>query len=125
MKNNEEQPNYEKLRIWQEAMNLVEIIYQLTKKFPREEMFGVTSQLRRAAVSVPTNIAEGHGKSSRADFGRFLAMSKGSLQEIDTLLQIALRMNYVAENQYTEVHPQILSLVRQVSSLIRNLKSAK
>lgn len=116
-----EKPNYEKLRIWQESMDLVETIYQMTAKFPREEQFGLTSQLRRAAVSVPTNIAEGHGKISKTDFRRFLSISKGSLQELSTLLQIALRMNYISEHEYNLTQKQVLSLVRQISSLMKKL----
>ena len=118
---NDEQPNYEKLRIWQEAMSLVQTVYEVTQKFPREEQFGITSQLRRAAISVPANIAEGHGKTSRADFKRFLAISKGSLQEINTLLQIALQMNYIAPDKYHELRQRALSLVRQISSLMKKI----
>lgn len=118
-----DQPNYEKLRIWQEAMAFVEIIYKLTRQFPKEEQFGMVSQLRRASVSVPTNIAEGHGKASRADFKRFLSISKGSLQEIDTLLQISLRLGYITSGRYQELRDRIISLVRQITSLMKTLTS--
>lgn len=118
------QPNYEKLRIWQESMNLVESIYGITKGFPKEEQFGITSQLRRAAVSVPTNIAEGQGKTSKTDFRRFLSISKGSIQEIDTLLQLAARMNFVGEAKCIELRQKVLSLLRQISSLIHKIGEA-
>jgi len=121
MAHENQQPNYEKLRIWQESMSLVETIYYLAQKFPKEEQFGITSQLQRAAVSVPTNIAEGHGKSSKADFKRFLSISKGSLQEVNTLLQIAVRMNYLPQDEYGRIREQILSLVRQITSLMKSL----
>ncbi|MDO8560936.1 MAG: four helix bundle protein [bacterium] len=121
---NEDQPNYEKLRIWQASMELVESIYKTTKDFPREEQFGLTSQLRRAAISVPANIAEGHGKTSRADFRRFLSISKGSLQEINTLLQIALRLHFISEHEYNKLRQDTLSLVRQVSSLMTKIGEA-
>jgi four helix bundle protein len=120
---NNEQPNYEKLRIWQDSMDLVGRIYLMTKSFPKEEQFGIISQLRRAAVSVPCNIAEGHGKVSQADFNRFLAISKGSLQEVNTLLQISLKLGYTTEMQYQEMRGQIISLVRQVASLMKKLSS--
>ena len=89
--------NYRDLVAWQKAMELVEAVYAATQGFPPDERFGLTSQLRRAAVSVPSNIAEGEGRGSRNDFGRFIAIAYGSLREVETQLLIAIRLGYVDE----------------------------
>jgi four helix bundle protein len=87
--------SYEDLDVWQEAMALVEVVYGVSSSFPSDERFGLTSQLRRAAVSVPSNIAEGHARASTRDFLRFLSISMGSLAETRTQLLIAKRMRFV------------------------------
>ena len=79
---------YEELEVWQKAMELVALIYRLTKGFPREEVYGLTSQLRRAAVSVPSNIAEGQGRRSTKEFLNHLSMARGSLLEVETQTEI-------------------------------------
>ena len=81
------------LRVWQSAIALVEDVYRLTSTFPRDEQFGLTSQMRRAAVSVPSNIAEGSARQSTKELLHFLSMAAGSLAELDTQLEIALRLN--------------------------------
>ena len=81
------------LRVWQSAITLVEDVYRLTSTFPRDEQFGLTSQMRRAAVSVPSNIAEGSARQSTKELLHFLSMAAGSLAELDTQLEIALRLN--------------------------------
>lgn len=116
-----DRPNYEKLNIWQDGMELVKSIYLLTRDFPKDELFGLTSQIRRAAVSVPANISEGHGRGSKKEFRQFLAISKGSLQELNTLLEIAKSLHYMNENEYEGLRTRILSLVKRITSLIRNL----
>lgn len=116
-----ETPNYEKLMVWQDGMGLVRSLYEVTSKFPRAEVYGLTSQIRRAGVSVPTNIAEGHGRGSKKEFKQFLLISKGSLQELNTLLEVALSLGYMENKQYQEIRSQQLSLIRRISSLIRNL----
>ncbi len=114
-------PNYEKLNIWQDGMSLVKIVYQLTASFPREEIHGLTSQIRRAAVSVPANIAEGHGRGTKKEFRQFLIISRGSLQELNTLLELSKLLNYIKDSQYQEIRFQTLSLIRRISSLMKNL----
>jgi len=88
---------HRKLRAWQAAVELVESIYQVTAAFPREEAFGLTGQMRRAAVSVPANIAEGAARKSTKELLHFLSVAAGSLSELDTHLEIAGRLGYVAE----------------------------
>lgn len=116
-----DRPNYEKLNVWQDSMDLVKKIYLLTQKFPKEEIHGLTSQIRRAAVSVPANIAEGHGRSTKRDFRQFIFISKGSLQEISTLIQIAEAMGYISKQDLEDVQFSIISLIRRLSNLTKTL----
>jgi len=85
------------LLAWQKAMDLVEQVYRLTKYFPKEEIYALTAQLRRSAVSVPSNIAEGHGRSGRREFAHHLSIALGSLAECETQMQIAQRLGYLSE----------------------------
>jgi four helix bundle protein len=78
--------NYRELVVWQKAMGLAKLCYQVTKRFPKEEMFGMTSQIRRSAASIPANIAEGHGRTHTKDYLHFLSIAKGSLAEVETHL---------------------------------------
>ena len=86
---------HESLQAWKEAMRLVRIIYDLTNAFPREEIFGLIAQMRRAAVSVPSNLAEGAARSSRKEFSQFLSVAKGSLSELETQLLICADLGYL------------------------------
>ena len=86
---------HERLDLWQEAMTLVEIVYACSSHFPKTERFGLTAQVRRAAVSVPSNIAEGAARRSTSEYRRFLSIARGSLSELDTQLQIARRLGYM------------------------------
>jgi len=85
--------SFRDLQVWQKAMDLTLIVYRLTQGFPREELFGLTSQLRRSAVSVPSNIAEGQGRLNAREFKQFLGIARGSICEIQTQLEIARRLN--------------------------------
>jgi four helix bundle protein len=87
--------NYQQLIAWQRAMDLVEDVYRITKAFPREELYGLTSQIRRAAVSVPSNVAEGQGRGVGKEFCHHLRISNGSRQELETQLLISGRLGYV------------------------------
>ena len=91
--------NYRDLIAWQKAMDLVDLVYQATKAFPREESYGLTNQLRRAAVSIPSNIAEGQGRRTDAQFLNFLSIAHGSLRELETQVMIARRQNYLQPHQ--------------------------
>ena len=95
--------SYKDLVAWQKAMDLVTATYRATAAFPREEQFGLTSQLRRAAVSIPSNIAEGQGRLSEKEFRHFLGQARGSLMEVETQLQIAQNLGYTQLLQTSEL----------------------
>jgi len=87
--------SYRDLEVWQVAMDLVEATYILTRQYPKEERYGLTSQTQRAAVSVPANISEGYGRTHRGDYKRFLSIARGSLCELETHFTIAVRLGYI------------------------------
>src|ERR1700737_2650394 len=89
--------HYKNLLVWQKAMTLVSRIYEVTRTFPKEEMYGLTSQIRRAAVSIPSNIAEGQARLTVGEFRQFLGMARGSLAELDTQLVISQQLGYLPE----------------------------
>lgn len=95
--------SYENLEIWKNGIELAELIYFTTKKFPKDEMFGVVSQIRRAVVSISANIAEGSGRNSKKDFCRFIDISIGSLNEVESLLTISFKLKYVSDNEYDKI----------------------
>jgi four helix bundle protein len=110
--------DYRQLIVWQRAMDLVESVYRLTTRYPKEELYGLTSQTRRASVSVPSNIAEGQGRQTTADFMHFLAIARGSLKELETQVIIARRLGYVT----AEDEAQLLGKADDVSRLLSGLK---
>ena len=89
---------HENLEAWRQSMALVKLIYATTRSFPKEKLFGLTSQMRRAAVSIPSNIAEGAARSSRREFAQFLNIAKGSLSELETQLLISVDLGYLSRN---------------------------
>jgi four helix bundle protein len=107
------------LKIWKEGIDLVTSIYKLTKEFPNEELYGLTSQMRRAAVSYPSNIAEGAARSSNNEYIRFLYISLGSLSELETQIIISEKLNYI-QNKTTMIE-EIEALRRKTLNLIRYL----
>src|SRR4051794_8266926 len=92
--------SYHDLRVWQQAMDLVEQVYRATEKFPKHELYGLTSQLRRAAVSVPSNIAEGRGRRTDPEFLQFLFHARGSLCELETQLELSKRLQYLSTDDF-------------------------
>ncbi|NMG56283.1 four helix bundle protein [Aromatoleum aromaticum] len=111
--------HYRELIVWQKAMNLVEQVYQATKVFPRDEVYGLTSQVRRAAVSIPSNIAEGQARKSRAEFRNFLSIAQGSKAEVETQILIAVRLKYLTQEQAAP----ILSLLEEISKMLAALQA--
>lgn len=111
---------YQQLIVWQKSMLLVSEIYRLTQGFPDNEKFGLTSQLRRAAVSVPSNIAEGSGRGSDKDFCRFLYQARGSLTEIETQLLIAQQLGFCAiEKNIDELTQQVFAMLNKLIQKLR------
>jgi four helix bundle protein len=111
--------NYRDLVAWQKAMGLVESVYRATRGFPREEVYGLTAQLRRAAVSIPSNIAEGQGRRSARDFLHFLSMAYGSLREVETQILIAERLQYLDAKQRTVIVDEASEVGRLINGLTR------
>ncbi len=107
---------FEKLDVWKNAIDFAEVIYKITEKFPDGEKFGLVSQLRRAAVSIPSNIAEGSAKQSFKDQSRFTEISFGSLMEVLNQITIALKLKYIKEQDYLDIREKIESLSRQLNS---------
>jgi four helix bundle protein len=114
--------DYKELRVWQDAMTLVRDIYRLTRTLPKEETFGLTSQMRRAAVSVPSNIAEGKGRHSQRELAQFLYRSRGSLLELETQVLIAHDLGYIDEPICAAVGWQIKKLACTLNGLINRVQ---
>jgi four helix bundle protein len=112
--------SYRDLAVWQLGMQLTEDVYRLTAKFPADEKFGLTSQLRRAAASVPANIAEGHSRSSTKDFLRDLSIAVGSLAEVTTFIELAERLNFMDRQTATKM----LDSMQEERRMLRGLQAA-
>jgi four helix bundle protein len=115
--------HYQELIVWQKAMDLVILVYSATEHFPQRETFGLSNQMRRSAVSVPSNIAEGQGRRSKRDFLRFLMISNGSLQELETQVMIARRLNMLADDQQNRILDLSSEVGRLLNGLCRSLAS--
>jgi four helix bundle protein len=113
---------HEKLDVWSKAIDFVVTIYRATESFPKEEKFGLTSQIRRAAVSIPANIAEGAARQSSKEFAYFLSNAQGSASELETELLIAHRLGYLVENSYREMRATLDSIGRMIVGLSQHLK---
>ncbi|WP_223620958.1 four helix bundle protein [Lysobacter sp. ESA13C] len=122
IRDSDKQRPHERLDVWRDAMSLVESIYRITASFPETERLGLSMQLRKAAVSVPSNIAEGAARRSRPDYLRFLAMARGSLAEISTQYEIARRLGYLTDNA-TDTDLLDRTFAR-LNALIRSLGSS-
>jgi four helix bundle protein len=114
--------SYRDLRVWQDAMALAEACYRLTRQFPRDELFGLTSQIRRAAGSVPANIAEGHGRENTGSFVQHLRISQGSLKELETHILLAERVGVLPALDLQPVLTQCESLGKMLRAFIRSLQ---
>ena len=114
---------YENLDAWKEAINLALRIYEITKTFPKEEIYGITLQLRRAIISISNNIAEGAGRKSKKDFIQFVHIASGSLNEAESLLYLCFRLNFITMDTHKELEEDIKRLGRLIGGLLRYLKS--
>lgn len=113
---------YKDLIVWQKAIELVTEIYRATKPFPKEEMYGLTNQLRRAAVSIPSNIAEGQGHLSDKEFRRFLGHARGSLMELETQTYIASNLDYLTKDRTKDLLEREAEVGRLLNGLLNSLK---
>jgi four helix bundle protein len=113
--------SFRDLRVWRAGMDLVEQVYKLTQAFPREEAYGLTSQMRRAAVSVPSNIAEGHTREHTKEYLHHVSMAQASLAELQTQIEIAGRLNYLSAEAINQTLEQAASLSRQLYALRNGL----
>ena len=108
--------NYEHLEIWKESMNLAEKIYMITKKFPKEEIFGVTSQLRRAVSSISANVAEGSGRKSKKEFSQFVSIAYGSLCEVENFVELSRRLDYISSTEQEEIVEKTTMLGKKLNA---------
>jgi len=113
---------FKDLKVWQKSMDIVKEIYKLSINFPGEEKYVLTPQIRRSAISIPSNIAEGYGRNSKKDYIRFLQIAKGSLYELKTQLEIAFELNYINDKaKYNEVEGKLIEIDKMLYSLIQKL----
>lgn len=117
--------SYQELQVWQKSMTYVEAVYRATQAFPREEQFGLTSQLRRAAVSIPSNIAEGQGRQSTQAFQNYLSIAYGSLQEAETQIILAYRLGYITQAIQEELLGVASEIARMLNGLQRSLTARR
>jgi len=113
---------HKKLDVWQAAMEVAQMVYQLTNTFPSEERFGLVTQMRRAAVSIPSNIAEGAARQGKREFKNFVSMAQGSLSELDTQLDLTILLGYISEDDVKEIEGQLLRVDKMLTGLIRSLE---
>lgn len=115
--------SYRDLIAWQKSMDLVVLIYAISQQFPDQERYGLINQIRRAVVSIPANIAEGHGRIHTGDYARFLSIARGSLMEVETLLLIAQRLDFVAATEHANAWSLIEETGRLLNGLIRSIRT--
>lgn len=114
--------SYRDLVAWQKAMELVTALYRASAAFPKSEMYGLTSQIKRAAGSVPSNIAEGKGRDSKKEFVMFLYRARGSLYEVQTQVEIARNLEYISQELFASLNEQCAEVGRVLNGLIRSIK---
>lgn len=114
--------DYKKYDIWKKSHKMALDVYAVTKRFPKDERFGMISQLRRASLSVPTNIVEGTGRSSQKEFAYFINISSASAAEVEYLLKFSFDINYIAEEQYNSLTTEVISIRKMLNSFHQKLK---
>ena len=112
---------HRKLAAWKQSMDLAIAVYNATKTFPSQEIYGLTNQIRRAVVSVPSNIAEGAARQTKKAFGNFLHIAQGSLSELDTPLELARRLGYLSESSWQELDSRMVQIDKILTGLIRHV----
>ena len=116
---------FKDLIVWQRSVALAVRIYHVTKKFPREETYGLTSQIRRAAVSIPSNIAEGHGKGSRPSFASYIDIALGSAAELETQLEISLKIGYLSQSESDSLFIELTEIIRMLYGLLNKVQPGR
>ena len=114
--------NFRELKVWKKAMKLVKEIYLSTNYFPKEEQFGLTNQIRRCAVSIPSNIAEGAGRNSSKDFNRFLSISLGSCFELETQIIISKELKFLDLEKFNSIEKELVEIQKMIRGLQKSLK---
>jgi len=115
--------NYKELKVWQRSYQLCLKIYKVTKIFPKEERYGLTSQIRRSAVSIPSNIAEGYGRKTTADYIRYLYISYGSVCELETQILLSMDLGYIDSAIIEKIKDEIQQIERMLKGLIKSLEN--
>ncbi len=115
--------SYRDNKVWQLSMELSKVVYSATIDFPKQEIYGLTGQLRRAAVSIPANVAEGYGRGTTTDYVHFLHMARGSLNELETLLELSHSLGYLKDTDYVTMVDSAWSVRKQLAKLIQSLES--
>lgn len=114
--------NYKELKVWQKAMDLTVEVYKLVKLLPKEETYALSDQMRRAVVSIPSNIAEGQGRNSDKEFIQFLSFARGSFWELETQIEICLRIGYIDQSLTTNIYNLIAEISKMINALSNSLK---
>jgi four helix bundle protein len=114
--------SYKHLEVWKDSVILAEHIYIVTKEYPKEEMFNCVTQLRRAVVSISSNIAEGSGRKSKKDFSRFVEIARGSLYEVESLVEISKKLDYISMEEYTSLSKELFALGGKLGALYNYLQ---
>ncbi len=114
--------NFKELLVWQRSIDFVTDIYRSTGSFPKDEMYGLTSQIRRASVSISSNIAEGNSRRSKPDYLQFLKIARGSCAEVETQLMISRNLNYLNEEDYQKLNNNIIEISKMLNGLINSLQ---
>ena len=115
--------NFKELIVWQKSVDLVTEIYRLTEHFSKKEIYGLTSQIRRSSISIPSNIAEGHSRRSSLDYIQFLKIARGSLGELETQVIISKNLKYISENEFNLLDEKIVEISKMLNSLITSIKN--
>ncbi|NEQ86353.1 MAG: four helix bundle protein [Moorea sp. SIO2I5] len=121
MNNYNQIQSYRDLRVWQKGMDVAESCYVITREFPKQEIYGMTAQIRRAAASIPANIAEGYGREYRGEYVQFLRIAQGSLKELETHLFLSVRVKLATSGAINPIIDECEALGRMLRSLIRSL----
>ena len=115
--------DFRKLIVWEKAHGLTLLVYKISKKFPKEELYSLTIQIRRASSSIPANIAEGCGRGTDKDFARFVQISMGSASELEYLILLSFDLKYISEEYFNLISSEIIDIKKMLSSLLKTLRA--